>query len=255
MMTDIRKLDYFYYSQNSLNTFSKCPLKFKMQYMEDVSWKNDSPMDVEYYKSMKLGLDFHLICERYFSGLPLGIEESNEELVKWINALKIKMPLREENKYLPEYEIKMIKNHIKVQAKYDLIIIKPEGKVEIWDWKTENRKLKKKEMEKRFQTIVYTYVLKEKSKELLGIDISPENMKMIFWQPQYEGEGIEINYSQVQHNKNEKFIESIINNINNYDFQKDFNKELYSSQCRFCEFNYFCNNERINFNFLEDIDA
>jgi len=244
---DIRELDYFYYSQNSLNTFNKCPLKFKMQYMEDISWKNDSPMDVQYYKSMKVGLDFHLICERYFSRLPLGIEDSNEELTKWTKALKAKMSINEENIYFPEYEIKMTKNHIKLQAKYDLIIAKPQGQVEIWDWKTENRKLSGKEMEKRFQTIVYTYVLKEKCKEMLGIDVNPENIKMIFWQPQYEQENIEINYSQIKHDENEKFINGIITNINNYDFQKDFNKELYSKQCRFCEFNYFCNNEKVNF--------
>jgi hypothetical protein len=251
-MMDIRKLNYFYYSQNSLNTFSKCPLKFKMQYIEDISWKNDSPIDVEYYKSMKVGLAFHLICERYFSGTPLGIEDCSEELIRWTKALESKMPLKEENLYFPEFEIKMMKNHIKLQAKYDLIIVKPQGQIEIWDWKTENRKLNRKDMEKRFQTIVYTYVLKEKCKELLDIDVSPENIKMIFWQPQYEKENIEINYSQMQHDKNEKFIEEIINNINSYDFQKDFNKELYVKQCRFCEFNYFCNNGKVCFNSLDN---
>lgn len=253
-MIDIRKLDYFYYSQNSLNTFSKCPLKFKMKYMEDMSWKNDSPMDVEYYKSMKIGLDFHLICERYFSGLILGVENSNEELIKWTKALQAKMVLNKDNIYFPEYEMKMVKNHIKLQAKYDLIIIKPQGKVEIWDWKTENRKLNRKEMEKRFQAIVYMYVLKERAEEILGLSVEPENIKMIFWQPQYESENIEINYSQMKHDENERLIYKIINNINNFDFQKDFNKELYTNQCRFCEFNYFCNNQSVNFNFLENED-
>ena len=151
-----------------------------MRYMEDMSWKNDSPMDVEYYKGMKIGLDFHLICERYFSGVELGVENSNEELIKWTKALQAKMPLNKDNIYLPEYEIKMVKNHIKLQAKYDLIIIKPEGKVEIWDWKTESRKLNRKEMDKRFQTIVYMYILKEKSNEILGINIDLENIKMFF---------------------------------------------------------------------------
>ena len=223
-----------------------------MKYMEDMSWKNDSPMDVEYYKGMKIGLDFHLICERYFSGVELGVENSNEELIKWAKALQTKMPLNKDNIYLPEYEIKMVKNHIKLQAKYDLIIIKPQGKVEIWDWKTESRKLNRKEMDKRFQTIVYMYMLKEKSNEILGINIDLENIKMFFWQPQYEEETIEINYSQTKHDENEKFIGEIISNINGYDFQKDFNKNLYYKQCRFCEFNYFCNDEKVNFNFLED---
>jgi CRISPR/Cas system-associated exonuclease Cas4 (RecB family) len=248
---DVRELEYFYYSQNSLNTFSKCPLKFKMKYMEDMSWKNDAPMDVEYYKAMKVGLDFHLICERYFSRVPLGVENSNEELIKWTEALQSKMPLNRDYIYLPEYEVKMVKSHIKLQAKYDLIILKPRGQVGIWDWKTENRKLSKKEMEKRFQTIVYMYVLKEICKEIFGIKIDAENIKMIFWQPQYEGETIEISYSLEKHDENEKFISKVIDNINQYDYHKDFNKELYVKQCGFCEFNYFCNNKRVNFNFLD----
>lgn len=253
-MLDVRKLEYFYYSQNSLSTFSKCPLKFKLKYIEDMSWKNDSPMDIEYYKGMKIGLDFHLICERYFSELPIGAESSLEKLGEWTKSLQTKMTLNKENIYLPEYEIKMMKGNIRLQAKYDLIVIKPEGEIEIWDWKTENRKLDKKEMEKRFQTIVYMYILKEKSKEILGIDIESQNIKMFFWQPEYEKETTEISYSQIKHNENEKFIEKIITNIDDYDFQKDFNKELYSNQCKFCEFNYFCNNESVNFNFLKDED-
>lgn len=220
--------------------------------MEDISWKNDSPMDLEYYKGMKIGLDFHLICERYFSGLTLGIDNSNEEIIRWAEALKDKMPLSKDNIYLPEYEIKMIKNNVKLQAKYDLIIMKPQGQIEIWDWKTESRKLNEKEMEKRFQTIVYMYVLREKCKEILDIDVHSENIKMIFWQPEYAEKVIEINYCQIKHENNEKFITEVIDNINHYDFSKDFNKELYSKQCRFCEFNYFCNNERIDFNFKED---
>ncbi|MBV7276502.1 PD-(D/E)XK nuclease family protein [Clostridium sp. PL3] len=249
-MLDVRKLNYFYYSQNSLNTFKKCPLKFKMKYIDNISWKNDSEEDIEYYEGIKVGLDFHLICERYFSKITIGNENCNKELIGWTNSLLHMMPIDEENVYLPEYEIKIVKNHMKLQAKYDLIIIKPDESIEIWDWKTENRKLLHKEMEKRFQTIVYMYVLKEGLSIVSGRKIDTNRIKMNYWQPQYEDHIITIDYSEDKHKENEVIISETIQNINKYDFSKDFNKSLYIKQCKFCEFNYFCNNEKIDSNVI-----
>ncbi|MBC2581057.1 PD-(D/E)XK nuclease family protein [Clostridium sp. DJ247] len=251
-MIDVRKLKYFYYSQNSLNTFYKCPLKFKLKYIDNMSWRNDSPMDRGYNEGIKLGLDFHLMCERYFSDIPLGNCVDNSVILNWVKALKDRFILQKDYIYLPEYEIKMKKKSIRLQAKYDLIIITPEGRVEIWDWKTENRKLSLKEMEQRFQTMVYMYVLKEEIKNLFNIDIIAENIKMFFWQPLYADDIIAISYSGEKHTANEIGIEMIIKTIDNYNFLKDFNKTLYYKNCRFCEFNYFCNNETVNFNFLEE---
>ena len=241
-MIDIRKLDYFYYSQNSLNTFEQCPLKFKLKYMDNIKWKKDE--DEKYYENMKVGLDYHLLCERYFSNIPIPIsehEKNHEELSRWVNNLKEVVPKVDENIYLPEYEIKMMKDSIKIQAKYDLIILKPNKEIEIWDWKTEERKLKKSEMENRIQTIVYMYMLKENAKEIFGIDVEFENIKMIFWQPHYKEDKIVIEYSKNQHLKNEGKIKDSIDQICNYKFDTFFDKELYKRSCKYCEFNYLCN--------------
>lgn len=246
-MLDVGKLSYFYYSQNSLNTFSKCPLKFKLKYFDNMSWRNDSEEDIEYYEGIKIGLDFHLICERYFSGIPLGNENCNEDIDRWTNELLKLMPIEKQNVYLPEYEIKMIKDHIRLQAKYDLILIKSNNDVEIWDWKTENRKLSHKELEDRFQTIVYMYAAGEKLSEILGKEIKLNQIKMVYWQPQYAEHIISISYSEDKHRKNESTIYELVENINQYDFVRDFNKDLYIKQCKFCEFNYFCNNQKVEF--------
>ncbi|AGY75064.2 PD-(D/E)XK nuclease family protein [Clostridium autoethanogenum] len=78
---DIRKLEYFYYSQNSINAFIKCPLKFRLKYLENLSWKREGSIEENYYENIKQGLDFHLICERYFAGIPLG-KLNNDDLIK-----------------------------------------------------------------------------------------------------------------------------------------------------------------------------
>lgn len=235
-MLDIRKLDHVYYSQNLLNTFDKCPLKFKIKYLANVRWKKDSIDNEDYYEKMNMGLDFHLMCERYFSNIPVGIDNSNKELMNWFNSLKEKFDILDENIYFTEYEIKMRKDNIRIQAKYDLIIIKPNNKIEIWDWKTENRKLDYKEVCKRMQTIVYMYILGESSLKIFDKEIPLENISMNFWQPQFKDDIITINYSKSNHKIHEEKIIETTRLLDNYDFNLDFNSELYSTQCKYCEF-------------------
>ncbi|MGH4119622.1 PD-(D/E)XK nuclease family protein [Clostridium sp.] len=242
-MLDIRKLKHIYYSQNLLNTFDKCPLKFKIKYLDNVRWKKDSINNEDYYENMNMGLDFHLICQRYFSNIPVNINKSNSELINWYNSLKEKFLISDENIYLTEYEIKMRKDDIRIQAKYDLIVIRPNNKIEIWDWKTENRKLDYKEVCKRMQAIIYMYILGERSLEVFDKEIPLENITMNFWQPQFEEDIITINYTESIHKIHEEKIMELICRLDNYDFGSDFNKELYSKHCKYCEFagvNHVC---------------
>ncbi len=60
-----------------------------------------------------------------FSRLPIGKLDKNQNLSKWVDSLKETFLLYDENTYLTEYEIKMKSHIIKLQAKYDLIVIKP----------------------------------------------------------------------------------------------------------------------------------
>lgn len=242
-MLDIRRLNHVYYSQNLLNTFDKCPMKFKIKYIDNIRWKKDSINDEDYYENMNIGLDFHLICQRYFSDIPVIIDKSNKELTNWYNTLQEKFTILDENIYLPEYEIKIKKENIRIQAKYDLIILKPNNKIEIWDWKTEKRKLDYKEVSKRMQAIVYMYIVGERSLEIFDKNIPLENISMKFWQPQFEDDIITINYSEINHRNNEKKIMDLAGRLDNYNFSSDFNSELYSKQCKYCEFaggNHVC---------------
>ncbi|WP_406541490.1 PD-(D/E)XK nuclease family protein [Clostridium ljungdahlii] len=192
---DIRKLEYFYYSQNSINAFIKCPLKFRLKYLENLSWKREGSIEENYYENIKQGLDFHLICERYFAGIPLG-KLNNDDLIKKVNSLKDTFKIDRKNDYLVEYEVKMTKDVMRLQAKYDLILVTPDKKIQIWDWKTENRKLSIEEMKKRVQTLVYMYVLAENVENMFGFECKLEDITMNFWQPQYENNIITIGYSK-----------------------------------------------------------
>lgn len=246
-----KKLENFLYSQNSINTYKCCPLKFKYKYIDKINWKQDDENSREYYDNLKLGTDFHLICERYFANIPIGIEHSKKEDFNiWLNKIKRLIPIKEDKTYLVEYEVRLKSDCINIQAKYDLIIIDNKNII-IWDWKTENRKIYYKKIENRIQTLVYLYLCKEVVTKLYDLDISYENISINYYQPEFYNEPITIRYSEEKHNKIEKQLYEYVNKIKNTNF--DYEKNLKNiNHCKFCEFNKLCNNKEINFSILED---
>lgn len=252
-----KNLEKFKYSQNSINTYKSCPLKFKYKYIEKINWKHDDLESRQYYESLKTGTEFHLLCERYFSNIPLGINSNtNLNFIRWIEKVKKLVPILHENIYLPEYEVRYNLNGNIIIAKYDLLIIK-EDSIEIWDWKTENKKIDYKNVESRMQTIVYMLLAKEVVTKLFNLSIEFKNIKMKYYQPEFDEEEITILYSEENYNQSRNKIISYIDTINytKYDEnQENCKYELVKNKkhCIYCEFNKLCNNQDIDYSILEE---
>lgn len=246
-----KKLENFLFSQNSINTYRSCPLKFKFKYVDKLNWKQDDEGSRDYYENLKLGSDFHLICERYFSNIPTGIEFlNNEEFNIWLEKIKRLVPIKDDKLYIPEYEVRYSLNNFKIQAKFDLVVVDKDS-ISIWDWKTENRKIEYKDVENRVQTLVYLFLASETIGKIYNLDIDYENIKLSYYQPEYYNEPIIITYSNEKHKINKKQLENYIGNIlnTNYDEEKNI-KNI--KHCKFCEFNKLCNNEAVNYSTLEE---
>ena len=247
------KLNNFIYSQNSINTYKSCPLKFKYKYIDKINWRQDDIGSREYYESLVVGSEFHLLCERYFSNIPLGINENtnpNPKFIKWIDKIKKLLPMCSESRYmmyLPEYEIRYSIDENIITAKYDLIIIK-DNSIEIWDWKTENKKVDYKNAQNRIQTIVYMLLAKEVIPKLYNIDVDFKNISMKYYQPEFEDEPITISYSEEIHNSYKKRIIDYINMMKESKYLTSKN----TNHCKYCEFNKLCNGQDVNYSILEE---
>lgn len=243
-----KKLKYFTYSQNSLNTFKSCPLKFKYKYIDNINWKFEGKESRDYYEGLKTGTKFHLLCERYFKNIEVG-ENIGEEFSLWLEKVKKLLPIENNKIYLPEYEVrsKILDNYL--SAKYDLVIIDKDN-IEIWDWKTESSKANYKNIENRMQTIVYMYLAKEVIQRIYQIEIPVENIKMKYFRLKVDDNPITVNYSIEKHLKNKFIIENYISNISNMDFNGYIDKN--KNHCKYCEFNKLCNNECINYEIIKE---
>lgn len=252
-----KRLKHFIYSQNSINTYKSCPIKFKYKYIDKINWKFDDIGSREYYEGLKLGREFHLICERYFSNIPLGIDDKNKDKFgRYIDKIKVLIPINQKSIYLPEYEIRYKLNEDIIIAKYDLIIINQEN-IEVWDWKTENKKINYKNVESRMQTIVYMLLAKEVIPKIYNLNINAENIKMKYYQPEFDDKPTIISYTEEKHNINKEKIKEYIKMIKETKYSegdKEFRFELIKNNkhCKFCEFNKLCNNKEVNYDILEE---
>ncbi|TYQ16252.1 UNVERIFIED_CONTAM: PD-(D/E)XK nuclease superfamily protein [Acetivibrio alkalicellulosi] len=260
MINDLRFAQYFLFTQHSLSTFEKCPLKFKKRYLENLKWENYLGDEVK--KRLELGNNFHLLAYRYFQGIDPGLTqdvEGFEELDRWMASLINNFKNDELKKYYPEYKLRMSKGNLRLEANFDLIIIDGDN-ILVWDWKTHVKDKKDREkdhqlqsirLKKSLQTMVYLFVLKEQSEILTGRKIQCENIKMHYWQPDPPKILAQINYSEKMHMNFEKELLERIESILQYEYSK-FDKTQYAKSCKFCEFNWFCNNERINYSAMEE---
>lgn len=257
-MKDLRFADYFLFTQHSLSTFDNCPLKFKKRYLEGLKW--DSFPDEKVKKRLERGNNFHLLAQRYFLDIPAGLEGSQEnaELKDWMQCLESEFKKEPFTRYLPEYKLRMVTPELKLEANFDLIVVK-QDRVEIWDWKTHgdlkgrNLGAMTKRLQNSLQTVVYMFVLKEQLAAITDIPFSSDSICMYYWQPEKPHILAQINYSDNLHEDYRTFLENKLKAVLEYDFA-DFDKDLYSKHCRYCEFNWFCNNQRVDFDCMVETD-
>lgn len=253
---ELKDKKYFYFTQNSLNTFKNCPFKFKKKYIDNVKWQDEENNCLN--EHAEFGVDFHKIAERYFGGIPV-FEESfkdNEELYNAFCNLREYFPINDEFKYYPEYTIRYSAGDVRLEANIDLIIEK-ENSIEILDWKT-NAQNDSEKYEKSLQTKIYMFVLKKCMKHLFNKDFY--NIRMVYFSPERKEEIANVVYSEERYKEDEAYLTDLINGVYNFSLDK-FNKSLYAKHCKFCEFKLFCESSheetkyefgRLNWNDIEE---
>lgn len=238
------KLEKIFFSQNSLEIFNQCKMRFKKRYLDGLYWKN-WVIDSKKSALLEKGRLFHLLAYRYFLNFDTGVDlVSSEfpELVTWVENLKKFVKLDESNTYYPEYELRMCMENLRLQAKFDLIVIENNQKAIIYDWKIQEKPLNYKYLKSCFQTIIYRYLLAKAGKVINGIDIYPENITMIYWDPSYPSKPVKLSYSTSAFSVDEQLIKEEISKILYCNFESPDIKTMDNNICKHCEYCSICNN-------------
>lgn len=211
------RIDHLIFSQNMLNTWLRDRDEFVEKYINGIFWSDSSEKDREYEENMSYGRDFHLLCQRLFMGLPLLKEDpygktlEDYPKIERIGAIKsaYERHFGKNVVFRPELEIEY-RGQIVITV--DLLVeLYKDGelyKIDIWDWKTERRRISEVDALAKMQTIVYMYVCKE----TIGRKIDCSNISMHYYQPTYDN-NVKLVYTEELHKKNSDKIWAMIDEI------------------------------------------
>lgn len=239
---DLREM---YYSQSALGAYDHCYLKFRRRYIDGLYWPGNWVSSAEQREAIELGQLFHLLAQRHYSGLPVGEGEGAraDTVTRWLYAMAAFCPVDKESIYLPEQELRINQDGLRLMAKFDLLKILPDGRAVIYDWKTNPGIPKEAYFAHHIQTILYRYLLVK-----VGGIYSPkgklesEEVSMVYWNPKHPTKPVSMAYNQKQYQNDEKIIRQKIMDIEGRGYE-DFYATSDIKKCGYCEYSPLCHGQ------------
>jgi hypothetical protein len=237
------RLELLFFSQAALSTYQACPLKFRYRYWDGLGWMRGS-MTEDRQQERILGEQFHTLARRYFQGFDIdSIERTIPQgvLVTWFANLRKRFPLQKDAQYYPEQELRLCFPSMRLVAKYDLLMVRSNGHMVIYDWKTQAKPLEK--TIRTLQSKIYQFMLCENSP---AEQIPAEHITMVFWNPRFPEEEQVLHYTDELYRQDRREIEACIASIKNkpydafYGIKPEPAGDTIPKECQRCEYYGLC---------------
>jgi hypothetical protein len=125
-------------------------------------------------------------------------------------------------------------------ARYDLLAIAPGHRAVVVDWKTSRRRPLPGQLEGRWQTRVYRYVLARAGRELNeGNDLEPEQIELIYWFTNYPQQSERLPYDARQYAGDQAALRSTMAQIAARE-QETWTLTQDLKRCRYCTYRTLC---------------
>lgn len=241
----VKELEKFYFSQTAIKTYLSCPLDFRSRYLDKLIWPSEYNKSEQQQAQIKRGQVFHTLANRYFLGIDSQEKvEPGTEARKYLDRLQAYLPLEEGVRYLPEYELRYNQEGIRLLAKFDLLYLDSDnGQVIIYDWKTGENQPEAGYYQRDIQTILYQFILVEAGARYLPAGFKAEDLKMIYWNPNFPKTELELGYSSKQHQENKNYLYNIIEEILGLEYA-EYAELTPGDQCYRCNYRPICEGEQ-----------
>jgi hypothetical protein len=231
------------FSQGSLQDYVDCRRRFQLRYLLKVAWPAlEAEPVLENEAAMQQGALFHRLIQQLLLGIPAErltpLAKGSDLSRWWQNYLEFSYPA--EAAHYPEVSLSMPLEDCRLVAKYDLILINPEGRATIYDWKTSRKRPKRTWLLERLQTRVYPFLLARAGAHLnQGRPFLPEQIEMIYWFAEAPNEPEKISYGADEYVRDETYLKSLIAEINTLS-DEGFTLTPQVERCRFCIYRSLC---------------
>jgi predicted RecB family nuclease len=245
--------DGFIFSQSNLQDYVDCQRRFQLRYILHQAWPAvEAEPYIENEIRIEQGARFHQIVHQHLVGIPqekISISVTGDVTVEswWNNYLQsissgVLKPLYESGLVkFEEISLAISIGKFRLVAKYDLLIIQPQERWTILDWKTSNKHPKRRWLEDRLQTHIYPYVLTGAGGKLVGSGgIDPNNIEMIYWFTNHPSQPEHFSYSASTFHEDARYLNNLISTVS----QKDdpvFPLTPDIKRCLYCTYRSLCN--------------
>lgn len=237
----------FYFSQSNLQDYQDCPYRFYLRYKLRLKWPALVVDDaLAFERRGQIGARFHHLVQQYLQGVPegritdLARADPEPELAHWWeNFLQYAVPMIRGEKYVESTLRSRLNGHL-LLAKFDLVLISPEGNLAIFDWKTSRRKPRQAWLLQRLQTRLYRLVLADAGKDLCGGQpVSPDQITMHYWYAPHPQQTDTLPYTTAAYQTDREEIERLVNEITESDSSRFYRTEDHE-KCRYCVYRSHC---------------
>lgn len=234
----------FIFSQHSLQDYIDCKRRFRYRYIQGLPWPAvESEPVAEHERRMHMGATLHRMIQQHILGIPaerLDEMTTDSDLSRWWRNYIAHTPADFDGRRIPEAALSTSINEHRLYAKYDLLVVPPDGKLTIVDWKTSARPPDRSWLYERMQTRVYRFVLvRAGSQYIQGSAVDPEKVEMIYWYTEHPDQAMRFAYNRDSYLEDETILEEIISTIreskpDEFPLTDDLNR------CRFCQYRSLC---------------
>jgi len=236
----------FVFSQSSLQDYVDCPRRFQLRYLQHCRWPGpETAGAMEFERKMALGHAFHRLMRQLHAGLPMELLEAvahGDSCLSrwWSNYLSSPPQGLPDEMRLPETTLSAALDGHRVEARYDLLAGDRGGRWVIVDWKTGQRRSRRKQLGERLQTRIYPWLLVNAGATLNGnAPIASDQVEMLYWFAEFPVQPERFAYSAQKLAEDGVFLEGLICEIRGRSedvFPLTENERL----CRYCVYRSLC---------------
>lgn len=240
----------FHFSQGSLQDFVDCPRRFQLRYLERIAWPAVQAEPVlENERHGQQGALFHRLVQQHLVGVPVerltAMAQGDEDLAGWWQAYLAVAPAELPGQRFPEVTLSAplgVSGEQRLVAIYDLVVMAPEGRAVIFDWKTSRQRPPRRWLAERLQTRVYPYLLWQAGADLNGRrPVAVERIEMVFWFAGFPDRPERFFYSADQATEDEGYLLGLAEQVALLAGGEGiFPLTPLEAHCRFCVYRSLC---------------
>ena len=252
----------FHFSQGSLQDFVDCQRRFQLRYLDRIAWPAvEAEPILQNERHLQQGALFHLMVQQHLLGVPverLTAMAQDEDLARWWGNYLNAAPAALDGERYAEFTLSApfgVSGVRRLVAKYDLVVVAPDGRALIFDWKTSRRRSSQSRLAGRLQTRAYPYLLVQAGADLNGgRSFEPGQIEMVYWFADIPDRPERFSYNSAQYAEDGGYLAGLLEQIATLSLGNGiFPLTEVEERCLFCVYRSLCDRGTAA-GILDDID-